>query len=183
MKSIKDLLDKLKKEKRLLLISAVGILIILLILVSEFPEAETEKTDARQIAESKEVFDYAQDIEKRLTQMISSIDGAGKVKVMVTLESSEENIYAADRQVDSEDSSSDGESDSSSQRKDSYIVIKTDSGDETGLILKIIQPRIRGVAVVCEGAGSAQVRKNITDAVTAVLDIQLKNVSVTKGSF
>jgi len=39
-----------------------------------------------------------------------------------------------------------------------YVLIETD-GNEGGMIIKLIQPKIRGVAVVCEGGGSDAVRQ------------------------
>lgn len=48
------------------------------------------------------------------------------------------------------------------------------------MIIKLIQPKIRGVAVVCEGGGSDAVRQEITQAITAVLDISASRVYITK---
>lgn len=50
---------------------------------------EKESVTAAQSQET-----YAEDIEKRLTEIVSSIDGAGKTRVMVTLESGAEQVYA-----------------------------------------------------------------------------------------
>lgn len=50
------------------------------------------------------------------------------------------------------------------------------------MIIKLIQPKIRGVAVVCEGGGSDAVRQEITQAITAVLDISASRVYITKMS-
>lgn len=62
-----------------------------------------------------------------------------------------------------------------------YVLIETD-GNEGGMIIKLIQPKIRGVAVVCEGGGSDAVRQEITQAITAVLDISASRVYITKMS-
>ena len=39
---------------------------------------------------------YEKDIEERLKNLIESIDGAGKVQVMVTIESGDEKVYATE---------------------------------------------------------------------------------------
>ena len=44
---------------------------------------------------------YAENIEEKLSALISQIDGAGEAKVMVTLECSDESVYA--REQKSED--------------------------------------------------------------------------------
>ena len=63
------------------------------------------------------------------------------------------------------------------QYEDNYIIVKTDNGEE-GMLLKVTQPKIRGVAIVCRGGNSPQVRQSITDTVTAVLDISSARVNI-----
>ena len=152
------------------------VLAILLLLLSELPRG-APKQEKETTAQAMSDVDHAAEIEQRLTSLISAIEGVGKVKVMVTLESSAERIYARDTQSDSQQT---GESGGRLENRSSYILIDASDG-ETGLLLKIVQPRVRGVAVVCEGAESATVRKNILDAVTAVLDLPTSAVSVTQG--
>lgn len=159
---IKLLFDKftgrLPEEKKPLLIIAAGVILMLLVLFSGNGE------DKVQTPENTDVdISYAEAIEIRLEDIISSINGAGKTKVMVTLDSSEENIYATDINDD----------------KSEYVVIKT-SSDEGGLLLKIIQPEIRGVAVVCEGGDLFSVKSEIINTICSVLDINSSAVSVSK---
>ena len=40
--------------------------------------------------------DYETELENRLTELIESIDGAGKTKVMLTVDCGDENVYATD---------------------------------------------------------------------------------------
>lgn len=60
---------------------------------------EKESVTAAQSQET-----YAEDIEKRLTEIVSSIDGAGKTRVMVTLESGAEQVYARNEKIKSDTS-------------------------------------------------------------------------------
>ena len=48
------------------------------------------------------------------------------------------------------------------------------------MLLKVIEPNIRGVAIVCDGGENAAVRENIINAVSAVLDIKTNKISVSK---
>jgi len=86
---------------------------------------------------------------------------------MVTLASGDENVYAV------KEKSNDG----SKERE--YIVIDSDN-NESGLLLKVIEPEIRGVAIVCEGADSAKVRQEIVSTVSAVLGISTNRISIAK---
>lgn len=162
---IKALILKIPEEKRpkLLVAAGIGFMIIILLSTGIGTEKTEKKTDTS--ASESTPYLYADETEKKLEQVISLIDGAGRCKVMVTLDTSEENIYASDI----------------NDSKSEYVVIKT-SSDEGGLLLKIIQPKIRGVAVVCDGGDSYITVNSITDTVCSVLGISSSRVSVTKMS-
>ena len=183
---IKHFFEKLKSvftsDKKLAVLCAVGVLGVVLLILSEFipsGEKKAEKKESVTAAQSQET--YAEDIEKRLTEIVSSIDGAGKTRVMVTLESGAEQVYARNEKIKSDISGGTAlEKENFSDEKE-YVLIETD-GNEGGMIIKLIQPKIRGVAVVCEGGGSDAVRQEITQAITAVLDISASRVYITKMS-
>lgn len=179
--SVSNITQRLKKNKKLVIICGIGILGILLLLMSELVSGGGEKNaPAEQTTENAQELTYAQDIEERLSQIISSIDGAGKTKVMVTLENGTEQVYAANEKTASDSSSdADGSAGKISDEKE-YVIIETDSKGEQGLVIKLIQPKIRGVAVVCEGGDSDIIRREIQETVTAVLDISASRVYVTK---
>ena len=103
---IKHSFEKLKSvftsDKKLAVLCAVGVLGVVLLILSEFipsGEKKAEKKESVTAAQSQET--YAEDIEKRLTEIVSSIDGAGKTRVMVTLESGAEQVYAKNEKIKS----------------------------------------------------------------------------------
>lgn len=120
--------------------------------------------------------EYARELEERLTSIISAIDGAGETRVMVTLESGSEEVYLNNFDY-GENVDSSGKN--SFERKDEYVIVDGSSGQE-GIVIRITEPKVRGVAVVCKGAGSETVRVQIVEAVTALLDISSARVSVAK---
>lgn len=61
----------------------------------------------------------------------------------------------------------------------SYEYVYLDDGKT---LQKIIEPTIRGVAVVCEGADSAVVCAEITDLLTTLLNIPSNKVCISKLS-
>lgn len=158
--------DRLKGDKRLAIIVIVGLLGIILLTLSSFLP-EKEKDEPAENSTQINLAEYEESVENRLSQLISCIDGAGRTKVMVTLDSGDENVYAT------EDKS--GEK---TYERD-YVVIKQD-GNEGGMLLKVTEPEIRGVAVVCEGADSAAVRQEIINTVTAVLGVGTSRVNIAK---
>lgn len=167
-KTVQKILEKIKRDKRIAAIVSIGLVGIILLTLSELMP---QKSDAKQNEKTENVTDirdsYEENIEKRLTSIVSSIDGAGRTEVMVTLASGDENVYAV------KEKSSDG----SKERE--YIVIDSDK-NESGLLLKVIEPEIRGVAIVCEGADSAKIRQEIISSVSAVLGISTNRISIAK---
>lgn len=144
--NITVILEKLKKifaaNKKITLICILGLIGITLIFLSEV--TKDINTDKEPVSEETQVADedYTKQLEERLTDIISSIEYAGTTKVMVTLETVSENIYASNEKSNS--------SEKSSSYQNDYIIIDKDDG-EGGLIIKEKQPQIKGVAVVCQG--------------------------------
>lgn len=159
--NIKKLWNKIPENSKPVIIIIVGVLLMAGILLSD--KIFCNNSGDEYVVSESERSDYCEIIEEKLNQLISSIDGAGRCKVMVTLEAGEENIFAKNI----------------NDSKSEYVVIKT-SSDEGGLLLKIVQPKIRGVAVVCDGGEKFTVKNDITNAVCAVLGISSTRVSISK---
>ncbi len=163
------LCDKTRLDKKIVILMLVGLSGIILLTVTELLPSGEEKSEETVNSEQSPYQSYAQNIETRLEELISSIHGAGKTRVMVTLDSSDENVYATERKrTDNKDNST---------YEDNVVIIETESG-ENGVLLKITEPKIRGVAVVCAGGDSPVVRQSIIDTVTAVLDISSARVNI-----
>lgn len=127
----------------------------------------------------------ADTLEAKLRLVLAQIQGVGKVDVMITYESSAEEIPAYDikrsesntREKDSEG----GTRDITQEDYDSVLAYKdTADGGKTPVILKETQPQVRGVLVVAEGAGSVTIRQQIISAVTVVLDVPVHKVEVAQ---
>ena len=58
-----------------------------------------------------------------------------------------------------------------------YVIIDNDKG-EGGMQLKIISPKIRGVAVLCKGGDNPIVKEQIITAISALFDISTNKISV-----
>lgn len=146
------------------------------LIISEAGQSKSVSVKETSTTEYHGTDEYISDLEERLTSMISSIDGAGETKVMITLESGSEEIYLHDYDYGE---NIDPSGKNSLERKDEYVIVDSDSG-EKGIVVRVAEPRIRGVAVVCKGADSQTVRSRIVETVTALLDISSARVSVAK---
>lgn len=184
---IKDILGKFSADKKTLLIVLAGVAGVIILVISELVpggEADRQNENGEEVQMSgyniENHYEYAEMLEEKLTDIISSVDGAGKTKVMLTLESSSESVYAKNDRTDME-SDEEGGGEKLSSEND-YVLIKTDSSQEEALLLKIIQPEVKGVAVVCEGGDSIYVQQKIIEIVSAVFDINSSKITVTKLS-
>lgn len=170
-KLIEKAADKFNTDKKTAVIILIGIAGVILLVISEIIplSASEEKHNERNETQTVSCSDYEKEVEQRLQGIISKIEGAGNVSVMVTLESTVESVYAQ------EEKQSGGEN---KNYENQYVIIKTNDG-EGGILLKTTEPQIRGVAIVCTGGNSAVVRQNITNTVTAVLGISSARVNIT----
>ena len=174
------MLEKIKKiknlprEKLIKISIIVGIIAIAGIFLSDSFSAN-KNTQTESTAQFIDRDEYESEIEKRLEQILSEIEGIGNCKVMVTLESSAQNVYTADRESSANDAK-----DSSSYSDSSKHVILDDNGQQA-LLEKEIEPFVRGVIVVCGGADNINVKQSVIDCVSAGLGISSDNISVVKG--
>lgn len=164
---------------KVLIIVIIGILGLLMILFSEFiPAGKTDKSN--KISKSNDDTSYSNSYkertEKELKDIISKIDGVGQVSLMLTLDGTTEYVYAED--VDTE---TDENSDSKSDKYKNEVIIVDSDGEEKALIKKIIEPKVKGVVIVCTGGGRTEIKERVIKAVSSALNISTNNICVEKG--
>ena len=122
---------------------------------------------AQQPQDSSAEARVERELEQRLTDIISQIDGVTSPQVMVTLDRTSERVFAEEVK-----SSSSGDSLSS---ENSPAL----TGSKDALEKSVILPKVRGVAVVCGGAENMLVREKVVNTAARVLDIGVSQVYVT----
>ncbi len=175
---IRKKLSKIPLSKRIGKKGTAAVIILLIgaaaLIMSELTEKKNTAVKAETTTACADASQYADNLEKRLVSIISAMSGVGRVRVMVTLENSGEDIYLRD--TDSEEIS-DKQGKNSIGRKDEYVIVDDGNG-EKGIVVRTAEPEVRGVAVVCDGAGNETVKAQIIQAVTALLNISSTRVSV-----
>ena len=175
MNELLNNLKNLKIGKKNIVLVAIAVLIMLLLLISEF--FTTDNTENIQ-KENTEIYSsqYIEKTEKELEALLENISGAGEVKVMITLENCYENVFAKEYS-EKNDNKTDSQK---SESEEEHIIVKKGSNNEECLVVKVYEPTVKGVAVVAQGAGSTQVKNAITQTVCALFDISTAKVSVEK---
>lgn len=169
--------EKTHLNKKLLVVLALFVSGVVILVAGEFAQGMKNETKETSGVTSRITADsYVKDLEERITSIISSIDGAGATRVMITLESGSEDVY-----LHNYDYGEDVDSSGAGNReiRDEYVIVNAENG-ENGIIVRVEEPEIRGVAVVCEGGGNSFVRAEIIATVTALLNISSARVSVAK---
>jgi stage III sporulation protein AG len=156
-------------SKKVKIIVAIGLIGIVLILASEMFENDSSKQEVESDSISYE--EYTAQLENRLTELISSIDGVGQCQVMITLENTTESVYATDIEIKNDDSSL--------NEKNEYVIYDSDDG-ETPVLIKEYLPKVQGVTVVCSGGDNTAVREKIIESVTSLFNISTNRISVSK---
>lgn len=165
-----------KAGGRVLVVGAAAVMVLLMLSTVSCGGSDSTKQDAV----SKEAREYAaeveQTLEKRLEQLLSKIDGAGNVSVMVTLDTTEELVYEKDTKT--ENSAQSGESGSSENRSSETEAVLYGSS-KSPLQIGTVLPKVRGAAVVCEGASDPVIRERVVNTVASALNIGTSRVYVT----
>ncbi len=194
----KEAWKKWFRRDNLLILILSGVLLFIITLPIEHDEEKTQgqsqisveqqhqttiKGQASTLGETENE-DFASDLEMQLEEILSEMAGVGKVKVMITLKSSEELVVEKDEPMTR---SSTNESDSAGG---SRVITQMDSTETTvyttigsnsePYVVKTISPQVEGVVVVAQGAGSGTVNQSITEMVQALFGVEAHKVKVVK---
>ena len=153
----------LKKYRYALLVLVIGLVLMSL------PEGQREDAP---ISDTPKESHPADTMEQQLEDILSQIEGAGKVRVLLTQQTGERYTYQTD------DDNTEG-TDSSSSRQNTVIITGSDRAQQ-GLIRQIDPPLYLGAVIVCQGADRASVRLAIVEAVTNATGLGADKVSVLK---
>ena len=138
--------------------------------------------DEENVPESQE--SYAEELERRLENKLSKIEGAGRVEVMITLEDYGESVVEKDVAKSTSQRMQEGETSEKSTEKTEEINQETvyqelDQGREP-FVGNEKTPKIAGVLVVAQGADATAVKQNISEAVKALFQIDVNRIKVVK---
>lgn len=189
VKSGKISLERIKtlfsEERRGRVLVAVGILGMLLVLLSQCSFSAHTDTPAQTDSASVSAEEYTKALEKRLGNLIESMEGVGRAQVMVTLESSAQMVFATEEKVQTDRmqdvTGEEKRREQVSGNSQSSLVLVDAGSGKRPLVKAQLEPTIRGVVVVCAGAESRVVSARIVDVVTTALGIGANKVCVVKA--
>ena len=107
-------------------------------------------------------------LEQRLQELLTQIEGAGAVRVLLTEDVGRETVWQTDVQRDAD-----------SAREDTVILEDSDR-NEIGLVRRTTEPSYRGAVILCQGADAPSVKLAIVEAVRCVTGLGADQISVQK---
>lgn len=131
----------------------------------------TADDDVEEPLQERETFSLAE-TEQRMEEILSRIDGAGKLQLMLTLKTGS-NLQLAENKDETADSDE-------TRKQSETVTINRGSGYEDIVITQQIYPVYQGALVVCQGADKASVRLALTEAVAALTGLSSDKISIVK---
>lgn len=174
---------------KLLLLGLAGVVLVIVSIPFSNDKKTTDSSDslaARTQSKSQESSpDYESELEKRVEDILSNIEGVGKVDVMITIKDSGEKIVdSAKPYSKSETSESDSTGGSRTiteiTQSDDTIFSVDENGNNIPYVTKELQPQIEGIAVIAQGGGNAVIAEKITNVLESLLNVSVNKISVMK---
>jgi len=121
-----------------------------------------------------------------LADRLSRVEGAGRVSVLVTLDTAEEHVFAEDvdrtmRRTEESDPQGGRRQITETDERVQVLWQGGMTGGREPLRLTTKGPRVRGVLVVAPGARHAQVRSHLLRAVQVLLDLPPHRIAIIPG--
>ena len=153
--------------------------------VSEEPATGSTYDAALSTDQTMQLYDtYAAYLEKKLGNALIAINGAGRVKVVVTLEDVGSSIVEKDISYQRDnDNQNDGSTSSSAARYEDQeeTVYTVDSqGRDIPYVSKQILPSVEGILIVTDGADKENVKKQMKAAVLSLFDLDEHKIAIVK---
>lgn len=172
-----------KDKNTWLVFGLLGVLLLVIAMPTEQADDKEPKTVQAQppvdnTAESGQESDPTAALEKRLEETLSLIDGAGRVRVMITLKDTGEKVVEKDVARRS-DTDSGGSLNTDQSQSSVYV---RDGSVETPYISNELTPQVEGVLVVAQGGGNSMVKQNILQSVMALFPLEAHKITIVKMS-
>lgn len=181
-----------KMGENLIILIIIGVIIIIAGSTIFGGNSKSKKPDSDQITDKKKnaeevvklgVTDEKTESEKNIEEILSQIDGVGKVDVLVTYMSGREmvpysDVKKSDDVTDEKDSTGGTRKINRSSYESEIAYEDNGSGEKKPIIVKELLPDVKGVVIVADGAGDTIVKERLTGAVKVLLGVPVHKIQV-----
>lgn len=184
LNKIKKYLEELNNKKLvnnlfiILLISIIALIGVSIFTTNKKETVLTPTSNVMQKVVSEDNYNIY--LENKLADILEKLNGVGEVNVMITFEDSIESIPASNttktiettKEVDAEGGTREV------NREDVDIQMVSSSNDDEIVVLKEVNPTVKGVIVVANGAENGEIKEKLYEAVKTVLGVSGNKVQV-----
>ncbi len=174
--SFKGFWEKIKRVKHIeIYLTIIVALIIIAIYLSSLGLGSSKQTSTNDknnsnspttFSTSAEYVDY---LENKLDNVLSSVQGASNVNVIITLESGFEYEYATEEETKQTSSGS-------------VTTTKLVLVDGKPVVVKEYYPTIKGIVVVAKGAQDVKVKMDILTLIQTVIEVENAKITILAGN-
>ena len=165
-----ELINNIKNIKHIELI--VSIFAIFVAILIYFANTEIFSKSTTESVINKECTEYIDTLEEKLSNVLSHIEGAGNVKVLITIKSDTKQEFAVNKETKTTTS---GNSTTTTTTEEIVVV------QNKPVVVNETLPQIKGVIVVAQGASSINVKLELLKAVQTLLNIEANNIEIFIG--
>lgn len=150
---------KLNKKFQVIIVIVISLIIVFGLITSN---KEVDKTNEVAV---DEISSYVSNLERRLTNTLKTVDGAGNVSVVITVESGMETVLAM--------TTTTKQTVGGTETVETPLIVNGKT-----VIVKEVYPKIVGVLIVAQGAKNIAVLNKIQQATTSLLNINLNQIEI-----
>lgn len=177
--------DKKKNIENIIVFIIILIITVLIINVmwsSDDNKSKNKSEDTTKVLAQTTTANEEQDnLENRLENILESINGVGKAKVLIKYSESS-SVVAVYNETKSESTTqeNDGSSNKDVKQTESKkeVAYTDENGKNTPITEKVIMPVIEGAIITAQGVGNANIKASIVSAVEAVTGLAVHKIQV-----
>ena len=177
--------DKKKNIENIIVFIIILIITVLILNVmwsSDDNNSKNKSEDTTKVLAQTTTANEEQDnLENRLENILESINGVGKAKVLIKYSESS-SVVAVYNETKSESTTqeNDGSSNKDVKQTESKkeVAYTDENGKNTPITEKVIMPVIEGAIITAQGAGNANIKASIVSAVEAVTGLAVHKIQV-----
>ena len=177
---LKEFVRERRKKLPSDLILAVFFGIILIAVGNLMFDSSPKKEKAEETTAFNEIGNkdnYISELESKTENIFSHINGAGKVDVMLTLNSGRESVYAEENK---KSVTKNDESGMSENEENKIVMRNNNDGSTEPVLIKELTAEISGVVIVSEGGDDILVKNSLIRAAQALFGVSANKVEVFK---
>lgn len=152
----------------------LAILLLGIVLVAWPTETKTaQKTEAAEpaAASTASTGSDLEQLEQRLAALLSDMEGAGRVKVMLQYSAGPRTVY----QTDSTQEVVEG-----TEEKETAVTVETVLSGNEPVVVQTMEPTFLGAIIAAEGADRSSVRLDLVNAVSSLTGLGADRITVIK---